>query len=499
MTQCTISILLVEDDEEDAFITEELLQDAPGKFALTWVSSYAEALKTASSEPFDVCLVDYRIGGETGIEFLESASSRGIVAPMILLTGVGQHDIDVAASEFGAADFLDKASLTPVLLERAIRYAIAHASALQALAHQQQVLATTLESLSGGIAAFDASGNVVAANNRFETLMRQMRSPVGSDGAKTPVELAHELLSTIEDRGRDHVIEMDSPNGKSFEIRISPVPGRGSVFLIVDVTDQKTLQCRILEAKTAAEKANTAKSAFLAKVSHELRTPLNGVFGMAQLLKLTTLDSSQTSQLDRLMDSAMGLMALIEDLLDISMAEQGRFNISHEPLDLTKIIAESCDIASAASGDDVFEITQVVNLESSFGLFGDSKRIRQIVNNFLSNAKKFSNHGMIEVHLNERPNGWIRLSVLDDGDGINPDDQERIFERFTQLELHPDHVNPGVGLGLSISRELVEQMNGRIGVISSPGVGSEFWFELPLRSESAALSKCPAPRVTSSI
>ena len=163
-----IRVLLIDDDEEDAFITEDHLDEAPREFDLTWVPRYEDGLAKIAETEFDVCLVDYRIGHETGIEFLSRASGEGVNLPMIMLTGVGDHDVDVAASEVGASDFLDKGNLTPVLLERAIRFAIAHFNALREIGRQRNVLETTFESIDGGIVAFDASGALVAANKRFE-------------------------------------------------------------------------------------------------------------------------------------------------------------------------------------------------------------------------------------------------------------------------------------------------------------------------------------------
>lgn len=484
-----IKTLLVDDDEEDAFITEELLSEAPGNFHMEWVSSYDVALEIATASDFDVCLVDYRIGGETGIEFLERASARGLTCPMILLTGVGQHEIDVAASEVGAADFLDKGSLTPVLLERAIRYAIAHWSALQDLASQRQVLTTTLESLQGGIIAFDASGEVMASNRRFETLMRQIVSFSAPAAEPDPITMAQQILANLSDNRRDQVVPMESPDGRAFEIRVSPIPGKGNVFLIVDVTEQKTLQRKILEAKVAAEKANTAKSVFLAKVSHELRTPLNGVFGMSQLLKLTTLDQGQLAHVGRLEDSAKGLLALIEDLLDISLVEQGKFQVHVEPLDVQQIVQDACSIAIAASTDADIQIKSSLDIDPDYNYVGDSKRIKQILTNFLNNAIKYAGRGIIHVHAGHSDEGWVRFMVRDQGDGIAIENQKDIFERFIQISPEQAPSKPGVGLGLSIAKELVEQMSGRIGVISALGDGSEFWFELPLGLDKDEFSK----------
>lgn len=483
-----IKILLVDDDEEDAFITEELLNEAPGDFELTWLTSYNAALDVINASRFDVCLIDYRIGGETGIEFIEKAAMSGMTCPMILLTGVGQHEIDVAASEVGAADFLDKTSLSPVLLERAIRYAIAHASALHDLADQRQVLTTTLESMQGGIVAFDASGEVMAANQRFESLMAEIVPRSGKETTIDAIKMARQILESVPSRDRDQVVPMEAPNGQAFEIRISPMPGRGSVLLIVDVTQQKTLQRRILEAKAAAEEASTAKSVFLAKVSHELRTPLNGVFGMSQLLKLTDLTADQSAQIGRLEDSAKGLLALIEDLLDVSMVEQGRFQVRVEPISIHEIVDEACSIAIAASVDAGIEIKSSVEVDTRLSFHGDSKRIKQILTNFLNNAIKHAEKSDVFVEARQTVDGWVRFTVRDNGKGIALEDQAHIFERFKQVAPGQMSSKPGVGLGLSIAKEIVEQMSGRIGVVSAMGDGAEFWFELPLGSEKDQLS-----------
>jgi signal transduction histidine kinase len=479
MPSGAVNVLLVDDDDEDAFITEELLRDAPGRFVLTWLPTYEAAIERAREFEFDVCLVDYRIGGETGLEFLRKATNLGISAPMILLTGVGQHDVDVAASEVGAADFLDKSTLTSVLLERAIRYAIAHARALSELAEQKRILATTLESVQGGILAVDASGQPLASNQRFHDLMETLRFARPSGEVGSDVSGSKDFLQTITDRTENEIFEIEASDGSAVEFRVSPVPGGGNVVLGVDITAQKTLQRKILEAKVAAETANKTKSAFLAKISHELRTPLNGVFGMAQLLKLTPLNAEQISHVDGLLRSAMGLMVLIEDLLDISIIEQGEFKISMDSIDLYDVVRAAIDVTTAASSNQDVRITEKIHLSSPGTFTGDAKRIQQVLTNFLSNATKHTSRGRIEVSVHETGDGWVRFTVKDDGPGIPAEDHERIFEKFTQLKDRDAKPGAGVGLGLSIAKEMVEQMHGRIGVASVPGSGAEFWFELP--------------------
>lgn len=488
-------ILLVDDDEDDRFITEDLLHDAPGEFILNWVSNYVDGLEQLRLKSFDVCLVDYMIGSEVGLNFVAKAKSMDVRCPMILLTGVGHHDIDKAATDAGAADFLDKGNLTPIVLERAIRYARAHSQALQELSDQSSVLETTLESIQSGIATFDANGNLMNANKLFRNLLAEAKFPTAwnvdqSSSSDSALEtVAVELLSTLATLETKAACELELEDGRIYDLRVDPVLGGGDVMLMFDVTGQKTLQRRMMEAKLAAEAANEMKSAFLAKMSHELRTPLNGVFGMAQLIRLGPLDDQQCRNLNRLLESAISLNALIEDLLDISVIEQGRFNLNEEELDIHKLISDANDIASAAALNGEMNIVSRVEIPQQKRFLGDGRRIVQIIVNFLNNAQKFAPKTQVEVGARELTSSHIRFWVRDNGPGIARKLQNDIFNRFVQVEENISRRHGGVGLGLSIAKELVEQMGGRIGVNSYPGEGAEFWFDLPLEVVTHSLNE----------
>lgn len=412
-------VLLIDDDEDDFFITEALLCEAPGDFDLSWSQNYEAGLARLKLERFDVCLVDYQIGCENGLRFLRTVKSAGIDCPMILLTGVGQRDIDVAASEVGAADFLDKGNLTPTLIERAVRYATAQARALRALAEQRDVLETTLGSIRAGIAAFDADGTLTAWNRCFEVLLRDIRCgemPDARLGASAD-EAIRQRLQDLLGRCRQGPIEIEGADGKIHEVRTYPMPNGGDVLLAVDVSAHKLLQQKILQAKFEAEATSKAKSGFLASISHELRTPMNGVFGMASLLSETELDQRQRALVETLQQCARGLFALIEDLLDISMIEQGKISVCREVVDISQVSEEARTVVASAHRNVDLRIVVDICEPDTARFLGDPRRIMQILVNLLSNAAKFAASSEIRLSIAATASGALRFAVRDRGPG----------------------------------------------------------------------------------
>ncbi len=248
-----------------------------------------------------------------------------------------------------------------------------------------------------------------------------------------------------------------------------------------------TLVKRLNDAIHRAEAANLAKRQFVSTVSHEMRTPLNAIIGMIELLRDSALSGEQAGMVKTIGASSRAMLGLIEDVLDFSKIEAGKLTIAKERFDLYALVNGVMQMLRSQAEAKELSFVSMVMPDVPSVARGDEAHLRQVLINLLANAVKFTERGGVTLHVSRVDGGpeavTLKFSIRDTGIGIAPQDQRRIFESFTQADQTQTRRFGGTGLGTTIAKQLVELMGGRMGLESAVGLGSTFWFELPLALE----------------
>ncbi|TDH38064.1 response regulator [Pseudohoeflea suaedae] len=252
-----------------------------------------------------------------------------------------------------------------------------------------------------------------------------------------------------------------------------------------EVTGERLAREQLAEAKTRAEEASTAKTRFLATVSHEIRTPLNGILGMTHLLSQTKTTPEQAGYLRTVRESGHSLLQLIEDLLDTTSIEAGRFHLRENDCNPRELVQTTCELMAAAAHEKGIEIASHIAFDVPETMTSDAGRLKQILFNLIGNAIKFTEEGGIQVEV-DRVDDRLLFSVSDTGSGLKAEDQQRVFGEFERADNSSTRKHGGAGLGLTISARIVQALGGTISVSSTLGEGSRFSFTVPIKQAALA-------------
>jgi PAS domain S-box-containing protein len=257
---------------------------------------------------------------------------------------------------------------------------------------------------------------------------------------------------------------------------------KGFVKVTRDLTERKHYEKELEQARDDAVLANALKSKFVANVTHEIRTPLSGVVGLSQLIAQdTNLDQQNHESAIRIFEASKQLLVILNDLLDFAKLEAGKVEIENVPYDVSKVIDDVVGLAKPQAQDKKLSISVTIDSQVPNTVIGDPNKLRQVLNNLIHNAIKFTEIGGIDVFV-EKQDESLFFSVTDTGIGIAPETQDKLFKPFVQAHESTTRLFGGTGLGLSIAQQLIELMGGTLGLVSEPGQGATIWFVLPLKS-----------------
>jgi len=505
-----INILIVDDREENIIAMEALL--SRNDIRLFSTTSPNDALKIAWENHISIALVDVQMPEMDGFELVEMLKSNPRTKDILVIfvTAISKES-KYAVKGFGAGaiDYLYK-PLDPYITS-------AKVDSFITLARQQEEIKQKSEELKNYAVVVKNSADIIAtvdaASLRIKTINPAVEKLLGYTQAeilgKSIIDLA---VEEERDAFRKKIGEAikDNLQFANFEFQFDTfdkrviwtecrVSYRNKVlfFNINDCTPQKSYQQQLIKSKEAAEYGKKVKETFLANMSHELRTPVNGIIGLTNLLRKTGITEQQGSLLDMMETSSRSLLGVINDVLDISKIEAGKFNIVRSANNLRDIVNSVYGLLkfSADEKDIQFELDVDNDVPSTLSI--DSLRINQILMNLLSNAIKFTDRGIVKLSVSvlqkNQDKVKLKFSVEDSGIGIPTDRLSKIFDSFEQAEDDTANKYGGTGLGLTIVKKLVELKGGELTVSSQVGKGSVFnfinWFSIATEPESNSTRK----------
>ncbi|MEO6284907.1 MAG: response regulator [Dyadobacter sp.] len=490
-------ILLLDDREENLLSLKAILNR--GDIEIYATTSPNEALRIVWENDIAVALVDVQMPGMDGFEFAETLLSNPKTKEILIVfvTAISKETTyAVKGLKTGAIDYLYK-PLDPYITNAKVDSLIRLARSQKEIRDKNKLLenyATIILNSPDIIATMEPeTGNIISINPSVETILGLSPSALLGitmlDLLVDPVNSSlREVLVKRTYIGGDTIVVEDQFYGRLrqpvwLELRIM-YKNRLLFVNLHDVEKRKAHERALIYAQNQAEKARKVKEAFLANMSHEIRTPLNGIIGLGNILAATELDLAQQDLISMLRQSSGSLLNILNDILDISKIDEGKFSIIPTSTDLRLLGKGIIDLMKFKAEEKKLDLQLVVDQSVPESVKADGMRINQILLNLVGNALKFTQTGRVLLkieHLSEVSSGHkVKFSVDDSGIGMSEEHISNIFSEYGQASENTSHQYGGTGLGLTISQKLVRLMGSELEVNSKFNEGSQFFFTLVL-------------------
>lgn len=510
-----LRVLLVDDDEDSWVITKGLFSQMPDRHhKLDWVPTFESALETLREQRHDVCLLDYHLGGHDGLELLKQVRDEGIDIPVVMLTGQENRALDLGAMQAGASDYLVKPDLNASILERTLRYSHQQAQLLRALNQERHLADTLMDNIPDHVYFKDAFGRFTRVNKAFASRFH-LGDPANAVGKRDQDFFAPEHSRKTEEdereilEGRCPLLVKEErevwPDREDTWVATTKLPVRdkhgnilGTCGISRDITKRREFEQELQTARAAAEAANQAKSELLTNISHEIRTPLNAIIGMTGLVLDTDLDATQQEYLSIVSQSGESLLAIINQILDLSRIEVGQLELKTINFELREEMGDALKILGQHAHTKDLELAWRADADVPEMLSGDPVRLCEVLSNLVGNTIRFAEQGAVVVNVlcekRDEKRARLHFSVRNTGAGIPAEKREQIFRAFEHADSSTVSRFGGTGLGLSKTVRIAEAMGGRVWLDSSPDQGSTFHFTAEFSlCDLQDQTQCPPP------
>ncbi|MCW8854750.1 MAG: response regulator [Gammaproteobacteria bacterium] len=533
-TSNLINILIVDDDKDILHAIRDILELEELPCQINIAETVGQALELAQLYPPDIAILDIKIGNENGLNLVPELKKTNSAVSCIMITAFRETEYAITAIRFGAHDFIYK-PVEPVKIIKTIENLIANKTLEKERSKFERRFEAIFEQSQQWLFVLSPDGILINANQasldaiESDTDSIQNKHLWQTPWWKSSIETQEFITSSIENIKPNSSfikdIELNTNNiPNHFEITIKPILNshnnidqilvecrnittqktaeetiikfnkklenkvmeqtielRQSISLLErEVMHRKDVEIELIKQKDTAESANRAKSEFLSRMSHELRTPMNAILGFGQLMELdleNPLTSDQSSNLKEIMRAGNDLLSMINDVLELSKLDKGDHELHIQPLSINDIINSSITTTLSLNENTTASIINSINNQI---VLADSSAIKRITDNILNNSILYNkNNGDININSSITDYNYLRITFNDSGPGISDELRNNLFTPFDRLSTTMFETE-GSGLGLAVSQNLMELMNGKIGVESTPEQGTTFWLEIPL-------------------